>query len=602
MADNRFSRRNTTVAYLVGLILASNGFLDPAWAITQPEAGATWATNVYPLGVNGTNIEIAFVEAYEAPYTYRINPTPTNGWKGGYWPSTNIFTGKTILYYDDGDPLNTNYSGHATGVAFLSAGNPVPGHSPAYIGTAHGATTIHNIAADHFMNHYIGLHSNPPGQVFSLAFATPTNNQESWTAAFDRLVDAYRKVFVMGLPTTNASVAYGGVHPAGLASSFNIITVGCADGSYTNWGKSTQYGPAAPHGTAKPDLLTAANSGSEAAGRGAGIAALLVNQATRDGWTNGSDPRVIKAIMLAGARKTTPWDKGLPGPDDDHAVPLDYYAGAGIAHCLQNYGIMYGGEIMMGSTNVRAAWDLGEIGVNQSNVYFVSTTQSNIYMSIALAWHRHVGATTNMQDLDLRLYSFSGATTSIVDWSTSRIDSVEHIYCMLPSTGMYAIVVDGQFLSTTEVYALAFNLVGTPENPLNDADADGLPDNWEGAYFGEIYFWGHADDPDDDGADNFAEFMADTAPTNHSSVFELNVAAQTNLDFAIAFLSSTSRRYKIEFYDDFYATNLWIWSEATTNWFDGNGGWLTWVDDGSETGLHPSQVTGRIYRAKVSLK
>lgn len=596
-------QRTSRAAFFLCCALVAGRGPSVAMALSQPEAGATWTTNVHFLGINGSNVAVAFVEAYIAAYTYRINPQPTNGWGGEYWPSTNVFLGKTISYYDDGDPLDTNYSTHATKVAMRGVGNPLGWGSANYIGTAHGATDIPNHSANRFMNHYLGLGLNPPGHSFSLAFATSTNDQQIWTALMDSMVDQYSKVVVMGLPTTNQAASYGGTHPAGLAAAFNIVTVGCCDSAYTNWGYSTQYGPAAPHGHAKPDLLTDATSGSEAAGRGAGIAALLLHQAARDGWTNGSDPRAVKAILLAGARKTTPWDKGAPGTNDDHYVPLDYYAGAGIAHCLNNYGIMYGGEVAIGSTNRRAAWDLGIVQTNQTNVYLLTIPQTNISVSAALAWNRRVGAATNLPDLNLHLYSATnGSLETLLDWSTSTVDSVEHVYWLSPATGLVALAVSGKNLSTAETYALAFQFVAPANQPLLDADADDVPDAFETAHFKEIYIHGTHGDPDADGAGNYEEYMADTLPTNTGSVFALlDVTNLSASAYTVAFAGSTGRQYRIEYCSEFAGTNNWTWTEAT-DWFAGSGSVTNWVDDGSETEPSPTDTTGRLYRARVILR
>ena len=55
-------------------------------------------------------------------------------------------------------------------------------------------------------------------------------------------------------------------------------------------------------------------------------------------------------------------------------------------------------------------------------------------------------------------------------------------------------------------------LAGTsPTTPDNDRDTDGLPDNWERRYVGDLNSGG-GDDPDDDGLTNAREFAAGTHP------------------------------------------------------------------------------------------
>jgi hypothetical protein len=190
----------------------------------------------------------------------------------------------------------------------------------------------------------------------------------------------------------------------------------------------------------------------------------------------------------------------------------------------------------------------------------------------------------------------------LVDWSTSQVDSVEHIFWPSSSTGLYALAVDGGRLTTAEPYGIAFNLVAPTNSPLADADVDGVPDAFETAHFGEIYFYEADGDPDGDGAGNYNEYMADTLPTNSNSVFSIEALQVTNETLVLTFGSSTGRQYKIDYSDNFLSTNSSAWMEATTNWFPGNGSATNWVDDGSETDPPPSETTGRVYRAKVSLR
>jgi subtilisin family serine protease len=55
-----------------------------------------------------------------------------------------------------------------------------------------------------------------------------------------------------------------------------------------------------------------------------------------------------------------------------------------------------------------------------------------------------------------------------------------------------------------------------------DTDGNGLPDWWEQQYFGHLTGTDPNADPDHDGENNLAEFLAGTIPTNALSVFKLN--------------------------------------------------------------------------------
>jgi hypothetical protein len=47
---------------------------------------------------------------------------------------------------------------------------------------------------------------------------------------------------------------------------------------------------------------------------------------------------------------------------------------------------------------------------------------------------------------------------------------------------------------------------------VEDSDGDGLSDEWENQYFGNLRDQSHSDDPDGDGVDNLAEMEAGTNP------------------------------------------------------------------------------------------
>ncbi len=78
-----------------------------------------------------------------------------------------------------------------------------------------------------------------------------------------------------------------------------------------------------------------------------------------------------------------------------------------------------------------------------------------------------------------------------------------------------------------------------------DTDNDGLPDDWEMFYFGNLD-QGANDDPDHDGVSNLAEYRAGTDPTKAASVFRITMTNQTTLHWP----NLPSRPPAVEFSSD----------------------------------------------------
>ncbi len=78
-----------------------------------------------------------------------------------------------------------------------------------------------------------------------------------------------------------------------------------------------------------------------------------------------------------------------------------------------------------------------------------------------------------------------------------------------------------------------------------DTDSDGLPDDWEDFYFGNLA-QGANDDPDGDGVNNLAEYLAGTNPTQAASVFRILTTNQNVLHWP----HLPSRPPTVEFSDD----------------------------------------------------
>jgi len=90
-----------------------------------------------------------------------------------------------------------------------------------------------------------------------------------------------------------------------------------------------------------------------------------------------------------------------------------------------------------------------------------------------------------------------------------------------------------------------------------DTDSDGLPDDWEQFYFTNLTNIASADF-DNDGASNESEFLADTDPTDATSVFRINTFQHTTTQSELRWPNLASRRFEVDFSD-----NLTIWQTVT---------------------------------------
>jgi len=100
-----------------------------------------------------------------------------------------------------------------------------------------------------------------------------------------------------------------------------------------------------------------------------------------------------------------------------------------------------------------------------------------------------------------------------------------------------------------------------------DSDADGLPDDWEKFYFGDLADTA-ATDPDGDGADNAREWATGTDPNDATSVFRLvSTTFDTDGQATVRFTVAPSRSYRVEISSDLQ------------NWAPANGS-LTYPDKG----------------------
>lgn len=90
--------------------------------------------------------------------------------------------------------------------------------------------------------------------------------------------------------------------------------------------------------------------------------------------------------------------------------------------------------------------------------------------------------------------TFNGVLSSVLNWTNTSINTTVPVGA---TTGPVVVTVNG--VSSNGV-------VFTVNNPNNDTDGDGLPDDWEITYFGHLGY-GANDDPDGDGVSNLQEFL-----------------------------------------------------------------------------------------------
>ena len=82
--------------------------------------------------------------------------------------------------------------------------------------------------------------------------------------------------------------------------------------------------------------------------------------------------------------------------------------------------------------------------------------------------------------------------------------------------------------------------------PLEDSDADGLPDYWELAYFGDLSHNGQSDS-DGDGQTDFAEFKNGTNPLDARSVLGWAGISLSGTDLTLAWRAVPGRSYRLQY-------------------------------------------------------
>ena len=148
-----------------------------------------------------------------------------------------------------------------------------------------------------------------------------------------------------------------------------------------------------------------------------------------------------------------------------------------------------------------------------------------------------------------------------------------------PSHGDFGLLTNSPCLDAgTALFAPASDFAGTPR-PLDgnhdgvsapdigafeflyalaDSDGDGMPDAWEMSHGLDPVVPDAAEDPDQDGAGNFDEFVAGTDPTQRSSVLQLllSVSSATG-EWQLGWQGIAGRTYDLEYRSRLTADDAW---------------------------------------------
>jgi hypothetical protein len=95
--------------------------------------------------------------------------------------------------------------------------------------------------------------------------------------------------------------------------------------------------------------------------------------------------------------------------------------------------------------------------------------------------------------------------------------------------------------NSSAVASADFNFVA----PNSDTDQDGLPDQWETNYFGNIAGLPETD-ADQDGLTNLQEFLIGTNPTQATSALAPEIVRTTSAGLELRWASTVNTKYDVE--------------------------------------------------------
>jgi len=395
--------------------------------------------------LTGSGVVVDQVESAPDPFDFEVSPPAVE-------QSGTLFSFLSTQGEAHGFPNHVGHaSGHANQVAqsFYGMGS----------GVATGVRHIANYETSLFFPSVIQRQLAIPAAVVNQSFEFG-GHDSAQDQAYDDYIARFHTLIASGVgdggPVLTPSDCYNG------------LGVGA-------YGGASSVGPAA-NGLCKPDITAPAGATSFSTPLIAGAAALLVQDASRQGANTlaAVDSRTIKALLLNGASKPGDWTHT---PNS----PLDKRYGAGVLNVFTSYTELQGGRqpptlaevtgapghppLTSGApTPVSTAWDYR--GVNSGsakagvNHYLIATNASGALVA-TLVWNKPYRA-ASINRLGLYLYNSAG---QFLASSKSAVDNLQHLYVTGLGPGTYDIEIvkfagppgAPGVLSTHEAYALVWD-------------------------------------------------------------------------------------------------------------------------------------------------
>ncbi len=446
----------------------------------------------------------------DAPSDYY--PTSPGASAPGSQPNVDTTTGVLHTF-----TVNSSSSYYQYGVS--AHANSVAGYLWGTNGVAPGVSYVDNYSANWFLSSVVGtyystgvnkfapvntLHGDSIiNQSFTSTFpASDTAQQQlqeeqQLNLEYDAYSNYYGTLFVSavgdGATTNSNSTVSLAVNPP--STAYNSISVSASALAANN----ATNGPTLT-GLSSPDIIAPGQYSSYSTPLVSGAAALLVQAGNNMANTNAVQAQTVKALLMNGADKADNW-----APSAGNS--LNQNVGAGSLDVYQSYQNLEAGQhaaaavnssstpITVGTADPLEGWDFSAASSTRNNVshYLLNLPAAAIagHLTATLVWNAQTSLSyghivgTSLYGLagasseafnSLYLYLYNATTGALVSKSTSTNDNTQTIFTSLASltpgdqydlqvfdAGYQGSTPAGFTLNTSDPYALAWNVVATPE-------------------------------------------------------------------------------------------------------------------------------------------